>query len=60
MPGAELNIDQQIAFLDSVLWFDAERNQILNPFLGCSTESLLASIRKSLVELKTLKDKKEV
>ncbi len=54
--GAELNLDQQISYVESILQYDQQRNIILNPFIGCSTESLLVSIRNSLVELKTIKE----
>jgi hypothetical protein len=54
--GAELNLDQQISYVESILQYDKQRNVILNPFVGCSTESLLVSIRNSLVELKALKN----
>ena len=55
--GAELTVDQQISYVDSFLMFDQTLNDALNPFVGTSNGAVLKEIRKSLVELKTLKSK---
>jgi hypothetical protein len=56
--NAELDIQQQIAFLESILWFNKEQLQVMNPFLAISTEAILVSIRSSLIELQGIKAKK--
>jgi len=58
--AVELTLDQQISYIESILQWDENSNKMLNPFIGCSTESLLRSIRSSLVELKSLKENRAV
>jgi hypothetical protein len=56
--NAELSIENQIAYLDAILQYDQQKLQSCNPFLGISVEAILMAIRKSLVELQEIKNKK--
>ncbi|MFA5299751.1 MAG: hypothetical protein WC389_16320 [Lutibacter sp.] len=55
--GAELELSNQIAYIDSILFYNTEKLQACNPFLNVSVASILISIRKSLIELQDIKKK---
>lgn len=56
--NAELSVDQQIKYIESFLMYDIKEMEILNPFIGLSNGALLKEVRKSLIELKSLKEVK--
>jgi len=59
MSGVELDLDSQITYIDAFLMFEPVEMLVLNPYIGDSNGSILKEIRKSLVELKTLKEGKQ-
>jgi hypothetical protein len=56
--SAELTLQQQISYIEGFLMYDSKEMLVLNPFIGISNVALLIGIRKSLIELESLKNKK--
>jgi len=58
MANAQLELEHQIDYIESKLGWNEELHQSCDPFIGVNAMAILESIRKSLIELKEIKEKK--
>ena len=58
--GAELSLDAQVSYIDAYLMYEPKEQLVLNPFIGMSNSALMLEIRKSLIELRGIKEGKAI